>query len=151
MTDNTVLRIEAFGLPPYSARGLQQSYAPIAQASQPRRTINGTLRDLSAPQMRKYMTTISGADQQPPALDLRWPGLQVTVDWISEFAQRNEGTETDGTDGPDLGRTPVPGSVRYEGEFLFYRPRMTMQIVSFSQDDDEWGAGVRWQLVLEEV
>jgi hypothetical protein len=134
MTDtfeNTVLRLTGVGIPPYSARGLRQTLVPIGAAAQLRRTINGTLRDFSAEQFRKYSSVIQGDDQQPPAVDGVWPGRQVTVHCITEVGvSAPAGTETDTapatatseptatdtemTEGSEsvLGRPAVPGSTR---------------------------------------
>ena len=138
-----VLTLSGIGVPPYSARGASQTLEPIEAARQLRRTVNGALIDLSRPEFRKYRSTISCADQQPPAIDGVWPGRVVTVDCISELSYR--------TSGGTPGRTVVPGSSRTEGDYTFYRPQLTMRVVSFSQDTDEYGATVSWSLELEEV
>lgn len=165
---NTALALSGVGVPPYSARGLRQRLTPIGASQQLRRTINGTLRDFSAEQFRKYASVIQGDDQQPPACDGVWPGRLVTVHCIAELAVvAPVGTETDtatgtvGTVGTDtelsedsefaLGRQPVPGSVRTESGFIFYRPILEMRVTSFDINRDEWGAQVGWSMDLEEV
>lgn len=142
MTD-TLLVLAGMGVPPYSARGLSQDLVPIAAAASMRRTVNGALIDLSAPQFRLYSSTISGADQQPPALDGIWPGLVLTVDCIPELAYLTH------TDSPT--RPVVEGSEREDAGFTFYRPRLTMRVTGFKQETDEWGAAVKWSIALEEV
>ena len=141
-TDNTNLVITGMGVPPYSARGLTQSLEPIAQATFFRRTVDGTAVDLSAPQFQKYQSTISGTDQQPPAFDGLWPGQIFTVDCIAELAY-----ETSTGEAPE--RTVVAS--RDEGDWTFYRPRMTMMVTGFRAITDEYGAEVGWELSLEEV
>lgn len=151
---NTVLSLSGVGVPPYSARGLRQTLTPVDAARQMHRTVNGTLRDFSAPQFRKYESTITGTDQQPPACDGVWPGQEVTVDCIVELAVQGEvdATDTGATDATEaLGRTPVAGSTRTESGFTFYRPKLNMRVTSFSIERDEWGAQVRWTMELEEV
>jgi len=138
-----VLTLSGMGVPPYSARGASQTLEPIQAAQQLRRTINGDLIDLSRPEFRKYRWTISCADQQPPAVDGVWPGRVVTVDCISELSYR--------TSGGAPSRPVVSGSSRTEGDYTLYRPSLTMRVVSFSQDTDEYGATVSWSLELEEV
>jgi hypothetical protein len=138
-----VLTLSGLGVPPYSARGANQTLEPIEAARQLRRTINGELIDLSRPEFRKYRSTISCADQQPPAVDGVWPGRVVTVDCISVLSYR--------TSGGTPARAVVPGSLYTEGDYTFYRPQLTMRVVSFSQDTDEYGAAVSWSLELEEV
>jgi hypothetical protein len=139
----TLLKIDALGIPPYSARGLKQTLTPIQQASQLRRTVNGGLKDISFDGFKKYASTISGSDQMPPAVDGIWPGLQVTVECISELSYKTAGGSPD--------RTVVSGSSRVVGDFTFYRPSLTMRIASFNVDTDEWGAVVSWSMTLEEI
>lgn len=142
----TVLSLSGIGVPPYSARGLTQTLAPIGASQQMRRTINGALRDFSGSQFQKYASTISGTDQQPPACDGVWPGKSVLVNCIAELCI--SGTVTD----PGaLGRTPVSGSIRHESGFTFYRPQLTMRVVNFSLGRREWDAEVTWSMDLEEV
>lgn len=131
------------GIPPYSARGLSQTLTPVAASQQMRRTINGTLVDFSSSQFRKFQSTISGSDQAPPALNAVWPGTELIVDCISEIAYESS------TGGPD--RQEVAGSIRYEGDFTFYRPVLTMKVVGFNTNTDEYGAQISWALELEEV
>lgn len=139
----TLLAISGINIPPYSARGIRQTLTPISGAANLRRTINGTLVDLSASQFRKYASTISCTDQQHPALNGVWPGLQVTVDCVCELSYLTSGGSAD--------RTVVPGSSRTEGAYTFYRPRLTMRVLAYDIQTDEWGASVGWTLQLEEV
>ena len=62
-----VLILSGIGVPPYSARGASQTLEPIQASQQLRRTINGELIDISRAEFRKYRSTISCADQLPPA------------------------------------------------------------------------------------
>lgn len=139
----TVLRMQGVGVPPYSARGLKQTLEVIDQSTQLRRTVNGSLKDISFEGFRKYKSNISGSDQQPPNFNGRWPGLQVTVDCIAElaYAQENETPE----------RPVVPGSEFVEGAHTSYRPRLIMRIVNLSISHDEYGRQVDWSLDLEEI
>jgi hypothetical protein len=139
----TLLAISGINIPPYSARGITQTLAPIASAASLRRTINGSLVDLSASQFRKYASTISCTDQQHPALNGVWPGLQVTVDCVCELSYLTSGGSAD--------RTVVPSTSRVEGAYTFYRPRLTMRVMAYDIQTDEYGASVGWSLQLEEV
>jgi hypothetical protein len=47
-------------------------------------------------------------------------------------------------------RVIVPGSERIDGDFVIYRPRLTMLVLNFNSTEDEWDAQVGWQLELEE-
>lgn len=138
----TDLTITTMGVVPYSARGLKQSLTPIDQASQLKRTINGDLKDLGFDGFQKYASTISGEDQEPPAIDGIWPGLQVTVNCLYELSYLTGGSPN---------RTVVGGSSRTSGAFTFYRPQLTMRIMKFSCERDEYGAAVSWSMDLEEV
>lgn len=158
MTDpyppNTVLSLvftgeSANGLNPYSVRQAHQTLEPIDAVKGAngsggvfRRTVNGTLIDLSAHQMRKYKSEITCTDQGAPALDGRWTGLTVLVSCNRELSYPTGGTAD---------RPPVDGSVRVEGDFTYYRPLLTMMVTDFTVDFDEWGAETGWKLSLEEV
>ena len=134
------------GVNPYSARALRGTLSPIdlAQGNDKlARTVNGTLVDISASQMRKYKLEISGEDVSPPALDGLWVGMQVTVNCHVELAYLTA------SGGP--GRTPVTGSERVEDDYTYYCPQFQMLIVSLQIDRQEWAAVVSWSLVLEEI
>ena len=134
------------GVSPFSARGLTGTLTPIDAMngnSNLRRTVNGTLIDISAPQMRKYKLEIGGKDWAPPALDGLWLGMEVVVDSNVELAYLT----TSGTPG----RTTVPESVYTEGEFTYYRPRFSMLVTGMQIAQDEYASEISWSLSLEEV
>jgi hypothetical protein len=140
------LSAPAPGINPWSARGLRGTLTPIDAAKgtdKLARTVNGTLTDISAPQMRKYRLEVSGDDQAPPALDGLWVGMVVIVNSHVEMAYL---TATGFS-----GRSPVPGSVRVEDAFTYYCPQFTMMIVEHQIERQEWGQAVSWSLALEEV
>lgn len=141
MTDS-VLNLSV-GLAAYSARGVTQTLEPDPSSQQMRRTVNGEMRDLSASQFRKYISTISCRDLQPPAFGSLWPGQIITVDCVVELCE--EATTA------GLERTAVSGSEREASGFHYYRPQLTMMVDSFSLDYDEWQAYVGWSLKLVEV
>lgn len=141
MTD-TILDL-SIGVASYSVRGVTQSLEPDPSSQQMRRTVNGTMRDLSSAQFRKYVSTISCRDLQPPAFGSLWPGQIITVDCIVELCEEQT------TAG--LERTAVSGSSRNADGFHYYRPRLTMMVESFTIDTDEWNAYVGWTLRLIEV
>lgn len=134
------LVIAGIGLPAASIRGVTQTLAPIAAAAQLMRTVNGALIDVSAAAFRKYASTIRCSDQAPPALDGVWPGALVIVDCVADLVHPVGGSPA----------RPVVAS-RIDGSFVFYRPRLTMRVVSFEIERDEWGAAVAWTLTLEEA
>ena len=140
----TVLRMIGVGVPPYSARGLRQTIAPIDQSSSLRRTVNGSLKDISFSGFRKYKTTISGTDQRPPNFDGSWPGKIVTIDCIAELSYTPD-------EGQSRQRPAVPGSEHTEGAHTVYRPRLECRIINFQQDHDEYDAAIGWTLDAEEI
>jgi hypothetical protein len=134
------------GVPLYAARGLTGTLRPIdmAQGSDKlRRTVNGTLIDISAPQMRKYQLEASGEDQEAPAFDGLWPGMAVEVDCHVELAYMTA------SGGPT--RTPVSGSVHTRGSYTFYCPSFLARVVELEIESAEWEARVNWSILLEEV
>jgi hypothetical protein len=134
------------GVNPWSARALRGTMRPIDMAqgdSKLARTVNGTLVDISAPQMRKYRLELTGEDMAAPALDGVWVGMQVTVNSNVELAFLTAG----GT--PE--RTPVSGSVHYDGDYTYYCPQFQMLVVERHTERQEWAAVVSWSLALEEI
>jgi hypothetical protein len=151
--DNTVFDIEfdmsaapgSPGVNPFSARALKGTLSPVAAAKgddKLRRTVNGALISIAAPQMRKYRLEVQGSDMAPPALDGLWVGRSVTVNSHVELGLRT---------GPPLAHAAVPGSVRYDGDFTYYCPQFTMLIVDLQADREEWAAVYNWSMILEEV
>jgi hypothetical protein len=141
-SSTTVLDLDDIGVPNASARGLSQSLEPIPASQNMRRTVNGALLDISAPQFRKYMSTITCADQVPPALDGVFPGQTLVVKCAATLSYMVGGSPQ---------RPVVPGSEREDDGFMIYRPQLTMKVTGFSTQEDEWGAVVSWSLQLEEV
>lgn len=138
----TVLVISGDFLTPYAARGVEQSLEVIAQATALRRTVNGDLVDISAPEFRKYRSIVTCTDQNVPAIDGVWPGQLVTVECVAELSYL--------TSGGSPARTVVSGSSRVDGAFTFYRPSLQMRIVSISTSVAETEAEIGWSLELEE-
>jgi hypothetical protein len=137
---------DAPGVNPYSARGLRGTLAPIDAAkgdNKLRRTVNGTLVSIAAPQMWKYRLEVQGNDVAPAALDGLWVGMQATVNCHVELAFL--------TAGGSASRPMVPGSARIEGDYTYYRPQLLMLIVELQTGADEWAASVSWSMTLEEV
>ena len=122
----TDLVISGVGLPDFAVRGVKQTIRPIDQASRLERTVNGNLVNLGDPAFRKYRTTISGSDQEAPALGDVWPGRVVTVTSIVSLAS------SDST-GP---ASPVS---------------FTGLVRSFEVSVDEWSATVDWTLEIEQI
>lgn len=142
----TELRLDPIGVPPYSARNITQTLEPSDGAAQLARTVNGTLIDLADGTYRKYKSTISCTDQQQPALSGIWPGMELTVDCVVELSYL---TATGSPERDVAGNTAEPGT-RVEGDFTFYRPRLTMRVVGFRKSVVEWDGDEAWSLDLEE-
>jgi len=152
MSNETLLVLSGNGVAPYSARGLKQTLDPIQASGNNRRSINGTLKDLSQVQFRKYASTITGNDQLSPALDGIFPGQELTVDCIAELAFKTAGgspnrpvADVDSSDSCD------GDAIRIEGAYTYYRPRLQMRVMTFTQEEDEWGRVVSWSMQLEEI
>src|SRR5215467_5923073 len=114
---NTMLVISVMGVPLYSARGLSQTLESIDASKNMRRTINGQLVNVAHPQFQKWKSKITCTDMRTPALDGMAAGMTVTVDCVATLAYPVGGSPS---------RTMVPGSSWTEGNFVFYRPRLTM-------------------------
>jgi hypothetical protein len=163
----TILSIDGIAFPVGSARGISETIEPI-QAGELRRTVNGTLVDLTRSEFRKYAVRLSCDDQGFPALDGIWTGQQVTISCASEMRQRAATTEI------TLGRDAVAGSVRAENPttgapitvsdvtgrvvtlasapaIVSYRPALVCRVVSWSGDFAEWDAENGWYISLEEI
>lgn len=138
--DNTNLVISGAGLSPYAVRGLTQTWKWLAQATQIRRTINGNARDISLPQFRKLESTITGSDQRPPFAYR--PGAEVTVDCLFNLSYLTSGGAAE--------RTVVSGSSFTEGDWTHYRPQLVCLVQTLDVTEDEWAAGVQWNMVLTE-
>lgn len=146
MVDNafTNLTLSGIGVQPYATRGATQTLNPIQQATQVGRTVNGKLVDLSFDDgFKKYSSTISCNDQTAPAFERAWPGLVLTVGCLAELCYL--------TASGSPSRNIVAGSSRTEGLYTFYRPSLTMMVVGYSAQTDEYGAVVSWTMQLEEV
>ncbi len=139
---STLLVISPIGLPSYACRGIKQTLSPSSGSSNLRRDVNGTLVDLTPPQLKKYKTTITCDDMESPSLDGVFPGSVVTIDCVSELSYLTAGGSPQ--------RAVVPGSTRAEGDFTYYRPQLVMLVTDYEMETDEWGAKVSWRLDAEE-
>lgn len=143
MVAERILVIAGLGVPLYSARDVEQSLDPIQGAGEFERDVNGNLVDLSAPQFKKYKSTISCKDTEAPAFDGVPVGTEVTVDCIRELPYLTaSGTPS---------RTVVEGSERVVGSWTYYRPRLEMVVTNFTSGENENERAVSWSIDLEEV
>ena len=94
-------------------------------------------------QFRKYRSIITCTDFQAPAFDGARQGMIVQVDCAKELAYLTA------TGSPT--RSVVPGSSRTEGSLTYYRPSLTMMVISFQRSFAEWESSYQWSLELQEV
>lgn len=141
--EGTVLVLSVNGVPLYSARDLEQTLEPIRASEQARRTINGTLIDLSVTKFHKYTTKIRCTDVEAPAFNGIMPGMAITVDCVAELVYP--------TTGGAPARTVVEDSERTVGAFTIYRPRLDMMVTKVEQRISEYDHEVKWEMELEEV
>ncbi len=85
----TLLQLDGINFGDFAIRGITMTLAPIDSAAV-RRTINGTLRDFTSPQHRKYAVSISCDDVDAPDLAGIWRGMPVTVTCIPALSGASE-------------------------------------------------------------
>lgn len=167
----TKLVLEGLPLPPFSARGIKQTYKVIDGGSEMKRTANGRLVAVATPELRKYSTSISCEDMAAPAFEDVWKGTLVTAHWLAELyasipagwasivLTRDPvlgGVKVYDKAGTDVsfsvaGRTVTIPAARAEAVTVAYRPVLDMLVMDWNVDVDEWGAVTGWSLDLEEV
>lgn len=169
MTDETILKLGDIEFPVGSARGISQTIQPIDNGDV-RRTVNGTLLDLTRIQNRKFESQIRLQDQATPTFIGFFKGSILVVESIVPFRELVNPASTTQT----IIRTPVTGSVTgiesvsglvvdpisVVGEditfantvnLIKYRPVLTMMILAITLDADEYAATEGWVIDLEEV
>jgi hypothetical protein len=143
-TTGTVLEFSGPGVPLYSSRFATQTLEPIGQAAANLyRDVNG---DLHAPEneaFQKYRSRISCSDMWPMALDGIWPGQLITVDCACYLGYK--------TSGGSPSRSVVAGSSQVVGDHTFYRPQLSMMVISLSSSEDEIRKDAGWVMELEEI
>jgi hypothetical protein len=171
----TQITLNRGGFPPFSARGCTQTLTPLVNGEL-RRTVNGELLFTGSAGHQKYRTRLQCLDASSPALDGIARGEPVEVGCIARLVQEVVGDAT--ITNVLLSRTAVPGSARattLKGEevaiesvdarqvnfqqpirfgekiYLSYQPVLTMRVLSFHLEINEWGALVGWRLDLEEI
>lgn len=158
--------------PVRAARGIDVDVSPI-DAGELRRTVNGSLKNLSNPLFRKLKISLAHSGGRVPTLVGLWRGMSVTVHLPDPVEQLPvPGTPTTAV----LARQPVPGSVRgvtVDGvdispsssstsapwnvtfaepvAFVAYRPIVQCLIASWSRSENDWGRSASWSVELEEV
>jgi hypothetical protein len=82
---NTDLVITGVALPDCATRGMVEEIGLIDQSRQLKRTVNGTLIDLSDTNFRKRKWRVSGRDLRAPNFSAVWPGMRVTITTATEM------------------------------------------------------------------
>lgn len=82
---NTDLVITGVALPDCATRGMVEEIGLIDQSRQLKRTLNGTLIDLSDTNFRKRKWRVSGKDLRAPDFSNVWPGMRVTIVTATEM------------------------------------------------------------------
>ena len=147
---STDLVIVGVGIAPYSARGITQTLSDIDGSISTRRNINGGLRNTTPPGFDKFKSSLSCEDAESPAFDLLPPGTIVEIHCISELAVMGDEPALIETWSGGV-RPVVPGSARWEEGVIYYRPILTMMVLSRTMSHDEWNRAVSWSIELEEV
>lgn len=179
MTDESKVFVKRDGealslfFPAGSARGIQTSISQIS-SGELRRTVNGSLVDLTRAALRKYSVSLSADGQAFPDLRGMWKGQKVTIAppvwWTAHVP---EGTQTvqlerpaadgswtlrDAATGETLALGRASDGMSFSSPYpvtpesvLEYQPVFTCRVVSVSSSGDEWEASATWSLELEEV
>jgi len=141
--DFTTLVLDGIGVAPYTARGITQTLEPIEESGHLERAVDGTIIDLSIPEMKLFRVSISCTDQEAPALSGIWPGKAFTLHSVEELSFP--------TASPELQERPeVPGSVRIVGDYTFYRPILNMVCYTWQTQIVEYGREINWKLDAQE-
>jgi hypothetical protein len=146
---NTLLQIiplsgaQGLVLTPYAMRGGSQTLRQIGQNNQNiRRTVIGTLVNLTPPWFQQYASTITCSDANTPCLDDAWRGQVCEVHCAAELNYPDTGSAH---------RNVVSGSERQEGHIIFYRPVLIMMIMDIEPKFMEWEGQWTWRVDFEEV
>lgn len=171
----TLIQIDRTDLPAFSARGCSQTLTPL-KCGDLKRTVNGELCYLGQKKHHKYVSSVRCQDRFTPPFENFWRGEEVQVSCLQRLCQKIIG---DGeTRVFNLDRCNIQSSERvasttgeevllYEtgdksvtfatppqkGDVLFvtYRPLLSMRVITFHLETDEWGNKTSWHLNLEEI
>lgn len=158
------------GFPPESARNCVQELYPIPNGEF-KKSINGNLLFLESTERKRYKSVISCKDINSPIIDGIWIGSSISVGCIQNLWQSINIGETK----IKLIRPPVSGSVavvnntgtpikfnllddeinlettHQEKIFVCFRPWLSMKVIDFSLETNEWGMSGGWKIILEEI
>ena len=170
-TDETILTLGDLEIPAGSGRNISQTLQFIDNGDV-RRTINGTLTDLTRVVNRKFESQISTTDQATPAMAELFKGQTLLVECISLLRQNVSPAAlaetlirdpvTSSVIGRDADCNPItPDTIGGVGNrditflsnvvMIEFRPILNMMVLATSIDTDEYGAAETWTIDLEEV
>ncbi len=138
-------------LPPFAIRDVTQTLDFITgtgaggsvMGTWIREDVNGNLMDLTAPQFRKFQSTITCKDQDAPAMDGdAWLGTTCEVSCCAELRYHT---------GVGFPVRPAAGPTRMEGIFTYYNPLLIMMVVGFTSAVQERFHEYSWRMELREV
>lgn len=132
---------EEINFPDGSALFVEADITPIDGATDLRRTVNGSLVNLSDPAFRKLAVTLSASDMTLPALGNLYPGDTLTVECPVVIRERG-----------GVPARPAAGGVFTIGNgWVEYRPVLECMLIANSLNETEGKASASWSLTLEEV
>ena len=167
-TNETILTLGNIAIPVGAARGITQTLQPIDNGDV-RRTVNGTLLDLTRAENRKFESQIRCSDMATPAMAELWKGQTLLIECIQILNQNINPTFTDVTlirdpvtnsvfgfeaDGTKINPVSVTGrDVIFASDVVNveFRPILNMMILATSVNTDEYAAEEGWSIDLEEV
>ena len=170
-TEETILTLGDLVIPAGAGRNISQTLQFIDNGDV-RRTINGTLTDLTRVVNRKFESQISTIDQATPAITELFKGQAILVECISKLRQNVFPASTTETlirdpvvssvlgrdsSGAPINPTIVGGTGNRDITFavnivlIEFRPILNMMVLANSINTDEYGASEGWTLDLEEV
>ena len=170
-SEETLLILGDLEIPAGAARGISQTLQFIDNGDV-RRTINGTLTDLTRVVNRKFESQLSITDQATPAMVELFKGQTLLVECISLLRQNVSPASTTETlirdpvtssvIGRDAACTPftptiIGGAGNRDITFaspvvmIEFRPILNMMVLATSINTDEYGAAESWTIDLQEV
>lgn len=168
MTDETNLKLGDLIIPIGAGRGIAQTISLVDNGTL-RRTVNGTLIDLTRDENRKYVSTVSADDQKTPSLAGVWKGMQLVVECVATIRQLVSPAALTATlirdyvtgsvfgrdiNGAKITPTSVVGFLAtFPSNVVMveFYPKLTMLVAGVSINTDEYEASQNWTVELEEV
>lgn len=167
-TNETILTLGDIVIPVGSARGITQTLQPINNGDL-RRTVNGSLKDLTRVENRKFESQIRCTDMATPAMAELWKGQTLSIECIQVLNQNvfpagqaatlirppvsGSVVGFDSTGSKVLPTTVIGSDATFPSDVvnIEFRPILTMMVSATSMDTDEYEAEEGWSIDLEEV